>query len=369
MKEEDYYDIIGIPRSADKKQIKKAYKRLAMKHHPDRNTDNKEEAEEKFKKIQKAYSILSDDQKRQAYDQFGHAGVNGSSGFGGSSRGFEDMFGDIFGAAFGGGSRRVDPNAPARGADLQYSISIDLESAVSGKTEKIRVIKGETCSDCNGTGAQGDSGYVDCSVCDGKGSTSSQQAFVIIKTTCANCNGHGKVIKTPCKLCNGSGEQDQQKTISIDIPKGIATGNRIRVTGEGSSGLNGGQSGDLYVDITVNDHEIFTRDGDNLNCTVTIDLKTAVLGGRIDIPSIEGAIGFNIPEGTQGGAAFKVTGRGVKSLRSESYGDLFCTILVEIPIKLSTEQKSKFQDFTDTCTSVQSPESKTFIEKMKDFFN
>ena len=368
MSQRDFYEILGVDKSADKKQIKKAYKRLAMKHHPDRNTDNKEAAEEKFKEIQKAYAILSDDQKRQAYDQFGHAGVDGNAGaggFGGGSPfgggGFGDIFGDIFG---GGGQQQAD----TRGSDLRYDLEIDLKDAAEGTTVKIRIPKNEKCEPCSGTGAKPGTSVNTCGTCHGAGQVQMQQGFFAVQRPCPTCSGTGQKIETPCSSCRGQGVVRKQKTLSVKIPAGVDTGNRIRLSGEGEAGVRGGQSGDLYVEVHVKPHEIFERDGNDLYCEVPIDFATAAIGGSIEVPTLNGKLKIKIPAGTQTSKQFRLRGKGIAAIRHGGTGDLICQVKLETPVNLSKKQKQLLEEFSDSCGKKHHPESDSFFGKMKSFF-
>lgn len=368
MSKKDYYEVLGVDKGADKKQIKKAYKRLAMKHHPDRNAENKADAEEKFKEIQEAYSVISDDQKRQAYDQFGHAGVNGAGGspFGGSPfGGFEDVFSDIFG---GFGGSQYDPNAPMRGDDLKYTINISFKDAIMGSREKIRVSKDEVCSSCDGSGAKTPADIVNCGACGGTGSVVRSSGFMTIKTTCPDCGGTGKDIKNKCPDCHGSGVNIVEKTISVDIPAGINSNNTIRVTGEGSSGLNGGPNGDLYLSVIVNESDVFDRDGADIYCDVSIPLETAILGGTVSVPTVDSTVTLSIPKGTKSSSRFKLSGKGAPIINTSRVGDQYCMVDVEIPVGLDSNQESLFKAFSNTLTKDQSPQSESFIHKLKTFF-
>jgi len=370
MSKRDYYEVLGVTKGAQEAEIKKAYKRLAMKHHPDRNKDDKEAAEKKFKEIQEAYSVLSDSQKRQAYDQFGHAGVDGSAGgfeggFGGGnpfgSGGFGDIFGDIFGSS--GGSHRDN-----RGADLQYDVEINLKEAVEGTTIKVRIPKNEKCETCDGSGAKPGTSASTCGTCGGSGHVAMQQGFFAVQRTCPECSGHGKKIESPCSTCHGQGVTRKEKTLSVKIPAGVDTGNRIRLSGEGEAGLRGGPSGDLYVQVHVKDHEIFHREGNDLYCEVPIDFTTAALGGSVEIPTLDSRVKIKIPEGTQTGKLFRMRGKGVPSVRHSAKGDLLCQVKVETPVNLSKKQKDILQDFAKSCGKKHHPESDTFFGKMKSFF-
>ncbi|MEJ6558475.1 MAG: molecular chaperone DnaJ [Candidatus Thioglobus sp.] len=368
MSKKDFYDVLGVDKSADTKQIKKAYKRLAMKHHPDRNTDNKEAAEEKFKEIQKAYAILSDEQKRQAYDQYGHAGVDGSAGggFGGGGGGFGGGgFGDIFGDIFGGGGRQQADN---RGSDLRYDLEIDLKEAAEGTTVKIRIPKNETCEPCSGTGAKPGTSVKTCVSCGGVGQVQMQQGFFAVQRPCPTCSGTGQKIESPCGSCRGQGVVRKQKTLSVKIPAGVDTGNRIRLSGEGEAGVRGGQSGDLYVEVHVRAHEIFQREGNDLYCEVPIDFTSVALGGSIEVPTLGGKLKIKIPAGTQTGKQFRLRGKGITAIRQGGTGDLICQVKIETPVNLSKKQKELLEAFSGTCGKKHHPESDSFFGKMKSFF-
>ena len=368
MSQKDYYDVLGVDKSADKKQIKKAYKRLAMKHHPDRNTDDKEAAEKNFKEIQKAYAILSDDQKRQAYDQFGHAGVDGNAGAGGfggqnpfGGGGFGDIFGDIFG---GGGPQQADN----RGSDLRYDLEIDLKEAAEGTTVKIRIPKNEKCEPCSGTGAKPGTSVKTCASCGGAGQVQMQQGFFAVQRPCPTCSGTGQKIESPCGSCRGQGVVRKQKTLSVKIPAGVDTGNRIRLGGEGEAGIRGGQSGDLYVEVHVKAHEFFQRDGNDLYCEVPIDFATASLGGSIEVPTLSSKLKIKIPAGTQTGKQFRLKGKGITAIRHGGTGDLICQVKLETPVNLSKKQKQLLEEFSGSCGKKHHPESDSFFGKMKSFF-
>ncbi|SEH60155.1 chaperone protein DnaJ [Bathymodiolus azoricus thioautotrophic gill symbiont] len=367
MSERDYYEVLGVNKGDDAKIIKKAYKRLAMKHHPDRNKNNKESAERTFKEIQKAYSVLSDKQKRQAYDQFGHAGVNGNAGggFGGGSPfggggGFGDIFGDIF-----GGSRQAQ--ADNRGSDLRYDLEIDLKEAAEGKTVQIRVPKGEKCDTCRGSGAKPGTSAKTCGTCQGAGQVYMQQGPFQVQQPCPQCRGAGQVIDSPCGDCHGKGVVRRQKTLSAKIPAGVDTGNRIRLTGEGEAGARGGPNGDLYIEIHVRPHNIFERHGNDLYCGVPIDFASAALGGSIEVPTLSGKLKIKIPEGTQTDKQFRLKGKGITGLQGSGTGDLICQVKLETPVNLNTKQKELLQEFSNSCGKKQHPESDSFFGKMKSF--
>ncbi len=370
MAQKDYYDVLGVAKSADDKQIKKAYKRLAMKHHPDRNTDNKASAEEKFKEIQKAYGVLSEPQKRQAYDQFGHAGVDGSAGggfgggnpFGGGNGG---GFGDIFGDIFGGGGRQQQDN---RGSDLRYDLEIDLKDAAEGTTVKVRIPKNESCDTCSGSGAKPGTSVKTCTTCGGHGQVQVQQGFFAVQRPCHVCSGTGQKIESPCGTCRGQGVVRKQKTLSVKIPAGVDTGNRIRLSGEGEAGTRGGPSGDLYVEVHVKPHNIFQREGNDLYVETPIDFFTATLGGSIEVPTLSGKLKIKVPAGTQTGKLFRLRGKGVAAIRGGGVGDLLCQVKLETPVNLSKKQQQLLKDFSESCGKKQHPESNSFFGKMKSFF-
>jgi molecular chaperone DnaJ len=366
MSQRDYYEILGVDKGADKKTIKKAYKRLAMKHHPDRNVDSKDEAEKKFKEIQKAYATLSDEHKRQAYDQFGHAGTatNYNGGFGGNNPfgGFEDIFGDIFGRSGNAESSNV-------GSDLEYDVSISLKEAMAGSSMDVRIPKDEKCGPCRGTGAKKGSSLIKCGTCNGKGQVLMKQGFMSFQTSCPDCHGVGKTIKHKCPDCHGVGTKSVSKVLQIKIPPGVRTGNRIRISGEGNESSQG-ISGDLYLSIDVEDHEIFTRDGDNLLCEVPITFKTLALGGILKVPTMDSSLNLKIPEGTQSGTVFRLKGHGATILNgSGTKGDLHCSIKVEIPVNLTEIQKERIEKLSDMYDDHHHhPESKSFFEKVTSFF-
>lgn len=360
MSERDYYEVLGVAKSADAKQIKKAYKRLAMKHHPDRNKDDKAASEKTFKEIQKAYSVLSDEQKRQAYNQFGHAGVNGATGGGNP---FSGGFGDIFGDIFGGGSRQTQ-----HGSDLRYDLEIDLKEAAQGKTVQIRIPKNEKCDTCHGSGAKPGTSAKNCGTCQGSGQIHIQQGPFAIQQPCPQCHGAGQVIGSPCGDCHGKGVVRKQKTLSAKIPAGVDTGNRIRLTGEGEAGMRGGPNGDLYIEIHVKPHNIFERHDNDLYCAVPIDFSSAALGGSIEVPTLGGKLKIKIPEGTQTDKQFRLKGKGIRGLQGSGTGDLICQVKVETPVNLSKKQKELLKEFSGSCGKQQHPESSSFFGKMKSFF-
>ena len=362
MSQRDYYEVLGVEKNADEVKVKKAYKRLAMKFHPDRNADDKASAEKKFKEVRKAYDVISDPQKRQAYDQFGHAGVEQSAG--GNPFGGGGGFGDIFGDIFGGGQSKPDN----RGSDLRYDLEIDLKQAVKGDTVKIRVTKNDGCDTCDGTGAKPGTSVKTCGTCHGSGQVQMQQGFFAVQRPCHQCNGTGEQIESPCGTCRGQGVVRKQKTLSVKIPPGVDTGNRIRLNGEGEAGLRGGQTGDLYVQIHVKEHNIFQRDGNDLYCEVPIDFATATLGGSIEVPTLQSKLKINIPAGTQTEKLFRLRGKGVPAIRHGGTGDLLCQVKIETPVNLTGKQKELLKAFSSSCDEKQYPESSSFFGKMKSFF-
>ncbi|WP_099074150.1 molecular chaperone DnaJ [Proteus alimentorum] len=375
MAKRDFYEVLGLSKSADEKEIKRAYKRLAMKYHPDRNQGDKE-SEAKFKEIKEAYEILSDAQKRAAYDQYGHAafeqggfGGQGGGGFGGGAD-FGDIFGDVFGDIFGGGRRQ---QRAARGSDLQYNMDLTLEEAVRGVAKEIRIPTLETCDKCHGSGAKEGTSAETCSTCHGAGQVHLRQGFFTVQQACPTCHGRGKVIKEPCSKCHGDGRVERAKTLSVKIPAGVDTGDRIRLSGEGEAGENGAPAGDLYVQVHVRQHHIFERDGNNLYCEVPINFAIAALGGEIEVPTLDGRVKLKIPAETQTGKMFRMKGKGVKSVRSSSIGDLMCRVVVETPVKLNEKQKELMQQlgesFGGKSGEKNTPRSKSFLDGVKKFFD
>ena len=372
MANRDYYEVLGVSKGASKDEIKKAYRRLAMKNHPDRNPDD-EAAEARFKEASEAYEVLSDDRKRQAYDQFGHAGLGGAAGGGAGAGGggFGDIFGDIFSDIFGGGMGGGRSRA-SRGADLRYDLDLDLETAIDGDTVEIRIPTLEECGSCDGSGAEADSPVDTCGTCQGVGQVRIQQGFLSIQQTCPDCHGSGKKVRNPCKKCGGEGRVQSSKTLSVKVPPGVDNGDRIRLGGEGEAGEMGGPAGDLYVQINVRPHEFFVRDGNNLRANVPVDMITAALGGEIDVPTLKGKVSLRIPPETQSGKTFRLRGKGVQSVRTSSPGDLLCKVSVETPVNLNAKQKSLLEELRESLDSSgrsHSPATTSWLDKAKRFFN
>jgi molecular chaperone DnaJ len=376
MSKRDFYEVLGVSKNASEAEIKKAYRRLAMKHHPDRNTGDKAaEAEKQFKEAKQAYEILSDAQKRAAYDQFGHAGVDPSMGGGGGPGGFgggnfSDIFGDVFGDIFGGGGRGGGPRVQ-RGADLRYNLQLSLEDAVAGTTVKIRVPTMVKCNPCNGSGAKKGTKPKTCDTCGGHGQVRMQQGFFSVQQTCPTCRGTGSVIEDPCPACRGVGKIQEHKTLSVKVPPGVDTGDRIRLAGEGEAGDHGGPPGDLYVQVAVKEHEIFTREDNHLFCEVPISFVTAALGGELEVPTLDGKVVLKIPAGTQSGKMFRMRGKGVKPVRGGPVGDLLCRVMVETPVNLTEKQKDLLRQLDDTMAgsgAKHSPHSTSWVDGVKKFF-
>lgn len=367
--QQDYYELLGVSRDASDVDIKKAYRKLAMKLHPDRNPGD-ESTEEKFKDVQKAYAILSDKQKRAAYDQFGHAGVDSSMGGGGHGfgGGFGDVFEDIFENIFTGG-RRQQQSRGQRGSDLQFNVQLTLEEAALGKEIEITVPRHTNCGACHGSGAKKGSKPQECETCAGIGQVRIQQGFFSIQQTCPSCHGEGHVIKDPCPSCQGQGRIRESKKLTVKIPPGVDEGDRVRLSGEGEAGIHGGSTGDLYVQVSVKSHSIFERNGSDLICEVPISFATAALGGAIEVPTLEGRVTLKIPAETQTGKSFRMRGKGVKSVRGYATGDLLCKVVVETPISLSTEQKELLKQFDDRLQKGKhSPRSSSWFDGVKKFF-
>ncbi|KAB0587008.1 molecular chaperone DnaJ [Comamonas kerstersii] len=374
MSKRDYYEVLGVSKTASDDEIKKAYRKLAMKYHPDRNQGEKgKEAEEKFKEVKEAYEMLSDGQKRAAYDQYGHAGVDPNSGMGGGfgAGGFAEAFGDIFGDMFGGARTRGGRQV-YRGNDLSYSMDITLEEAAKGKDAQIRIPSWDSCDTCHGSGAKPGTSPKTCTTCGGQGSVQMRQGFFSVQQTCPHCRGTGKIIPEPCPSCSGQGKIKRQKTLEVKIPAGIDDGMRIRSSGNGEPGVNGGPPGDLYIEIRVKEHDIFERDGDDLHCQVPVSFITAALGGEIEVPTLQGKVAIDIPEGTQAGKQFRLRGKGIKGVRSSYPGDLYCHIVVETPVKLTEYQRKLLRELEESLKkggSKHSPSADSWTDKLKRFFS
>jgi molecular chaperone DnaJ len=377
MSTRDYYDVLGVERNASEQELKKAFRRLAMKYHPDRNTEDAD-AEDKFKEAKRAYDVLTDADKRAAYDRHGHAGVDpsmsgGSSGFGGGGFGdfngvFDDLFGDIFGGRGGPGQ---SPQGQ-RGADMRYNMELTLEEAVFGKQLEIKVPTQVSCSRCKGSGAKPGSKPIKCTTCEGQGQVRMQQGFFSVQQTCPSCHGRGNMIGEKCGDCRGHGRRHHQKTLSVKIPAGVDNGDRIRLANEGEAGERGAPSGDLYVQVSVREHKIFSRDGDNLYCDVPVSITTCILGGEIEVPTLNGRVKLKIPAETQSGKLFRLRGRGIKSVHNRGTGDLLCRVKVETPVNLSQNQKDllrQFQDSLDMDTKNHSPHADSWFAGVKKFFD
>ena len=370
MAKRDYYEVLGVEKGATDAEIKKAFRRIAMKFHPDRNSDDKN-SDEKFKEAQEAYEILGDEEKKSAYDRFGHAGVDGNSGGGGGGAGFGDVFGDVFGDIFGGGGGRGGRSGPARGSDLRYDLQLDLEDAVKGKTVQIDVPTLSGCEPCDGSGARKGSSPVTCDTCGGAGQVRMSQGFFSVQQACPKCRGRGQMISDPCGECHGQGVKEERKTLSVKIPAGVDTGDRIRLAGKGEAGPQGGPTGDLYVQMHVRDHAIFDRDGANLHCEVPISFAQAALGGELEVPTLSGKVKLKIPAETQSGKLFRLRGKGVDPVRGGPVGDLLCRVILETPVNLSTEQKAFLQDFDKSLAgnSKHSPRTNSWLDGVKKFFD
>lgn len=369
MAKKDFYEVLGLAKGADAAEIKKAYRRMAMKFHPDRNPDDKE-AEGKFKEVQEAYDILSDEEKKAAYDRFGHAGVDPQARGGAGGADFSDIFGDVFGDIFGGG-RGQGRRASGRGSDLRYTLELDLEDAVRGKEVQISVPTFASCETCHGSGAKPGSSPSTCSGCGGAGQIRMQQGFFAVQQTCPRCRGTGKMIEDPCGTCSGQGRVHKNKKLSVKIPAGVDTGDRIRLAGEGEAGTQGDPAGDLYVQVSVKEHDVFQREGKHLYCNVPISFVDLALGGEIEVPTLGGRVKLKIPQETQSGKVFRIRGKGIAPVRGGSTGDLLCKVVVETPVNLTREQKDilrTFQDSLDTASKKHSPQKSTWVESVKRFF-
>ncbi|HEY2629948.1 MAG TPA: molecular chaperone DnaJ [Usitatibacter sp.] len=373
-KKRDYYEVLGLNKDASEEEIKKAYRKLAMKHHPDRNPDSKD-TEEKFKEAKEAYEMLSDADKRRAYDAYGHAGVNpqmggmggaDAAGFGGFAEAFGDIFSDIFGGAQGRGRGSV-----FRGADLRYNLEISLEHAARGTETKIRIPTMETCETCHGSGAKPGTQPKTCETCHGAGTVRLSQGFFSIQQSCPTCHGTGKVVADPCVTCRGAGRIKRHKTLSVKIPAGVDEGDRIRLSGEGESGVNGGPPGDLYVVIHLRAHSVFQREGDDLHCEMPVSFSQAALGGEIEIPTLDGAAKIKVPAETQSGQVFRLRGKGIKGVRSSYPGDLLCEVVVETPVRLTERQREilrELEEINRKDANRHNPRAKSFMDKVREFF-
>ena len=374
MAKRDFYEVLGVPKNASDDEIKKAYRKLAMKWHPDRNQGDAS-AESKFKEVKEAYEMLSDAEKRGAYDQYGHAGVDPNMrGGAGGPGGFGDAFGDIFGDIFGGGRRGGGGGGGRqvfRGNDLSYAMDITLEEAAAGKESQIRIPSWDSCTPCDGTGAKPGTQAKTCTTCHGAGQVQMRQGFFSVQQTCPHCHGKGKIIADPCNTCHGQGQTKTNKTLEIKIPAGIDDGMRIRSTGNGEPGQNGGPPGDLFIEIRLRKHDIFERDGDDLHCQVPVNLTSAALGGEIDLPTLAGKATIEIPEGTQNGKTFRLRGKGIKGVRSSIAGDLYCHIVTETPVKLTEHQRKLLKELDESFKKNRdkhSPNGGGWFEKAKAFF-
>ncbi|MBM3834325.1 MAG: molecular chaperone DnaJ [Verrucomicrobia bacterium] len=377
MAKRDYYEVLGIDRNTSAEELKKAYRKLALKYHPDKNPGDKT-AEEKFKEIGEAYEALSDPQRRAAYDQYGHAAFDPRMRGGG--RGFHDPFdifrevfgggggggGSIFDDLFGGGQR--DPTGPQRGSDLRYDMEITFEEAVLGCEKEVSLTKMDPCETCRGSGAEAGSSTKVCSACGGRGQVITSRGIFSIAQTCPRCEGAGRVIERPCRTCRGAGRRERASKIKIKIPAGVDTGARLRSSNNGEAGVRGGPSGDLFVVLHVKPHEIFQREGDDLVCEVPIRFVDAALGGEIEVPTLTGRADVRIPAGTQNGTLFRLKGKGVKNLQGYGYGDLHVRVTVEVPTHLNNAQRAKLEEFSELCDPNVNPISKGFLERAKDFF-
>ena len=370
MSQRDYYEVLDVSRSATDAELKKAFRRLAMKYHPDRNPDDAE-AEHNFKEAKEAFDILSDSNKRAAFDQFGHAGVDQSAGGGFGGAGFGDAFGDIFGDIFGGGGGGGGRSRVRKGADLQYNLELSLEDAVSGSTVKIRIPTLKHCTDCSGSGAKPGTTSETCDTCAGHGQVRMQQGFFSVQQTCPNCRGSGTTISDPCNTCQGAGRVKEHKSLSVEVPAGVDNGDRIRLSGEGEAGDASAPAGDLFVQIHVKPHPIFERDNADLYCEVPISIVTAALGGELEVPSLNGRLNLKVPAGTQTHKSFRMRGKGVKPVRGGPVGDLICRIVVETPVKLNSEQKDLLEKLGNSMgesLSKHSPNERSWVDGMKKFF-
>jgi molecular chaperone DnaJ len=364
----DYYELLGVNRSAGEDEIKKAYRKLALQHHPDRNPGDKQ-AEEKFKEVSEAYSVLSDAQKRSQYDQFGHAAFGESGPFSGGfdfSGGFEDVFGDIFGEFFGGGGSRR--RGRGRGEDLRYNLTLKFEEAAFGVEKKIKIPRHGPCETCRGTGAKAGTAPQTCPTCHGRGQVSFQQGFFSVSRTCSQCHGQGTIVKEPCATCGGAGRVRTMHTLSVKIPAGVDTGSRLKLRGEGETGPVAGLPGDLYVVIQTESHPIFVRDNLDIICDIPISFVQAALGAEIDVPTLDGKVKMKIPSGTQSGKVFRMKGKGIKDVQGLQQGDEHVRVIVETPTRLTAKQKELLKDFAELGGEEVNPLSKGFFDKVKELF-
>lgn len=369
MAKRDYYEVLGVARNASEAELKKVYRRLAMKYHPDRNPGDKN-AEQRFKEAKEAYEVLSDPQKRTAYDQFGHAGVGAGAGPG-RGGGFSDVFEDIFGDIFGGGRAGGGGARSYRGADLQYNLELSLEEAVFGTEAKIRVPTMVTCRRCGGSGADPGTHPETCRTCGGLGQVRMQQGFFSIQQTCPTCHGTGKVITSPCTACYGKGRVEEHKTLSVKVPPGVDSGDRIRLAGEGEAGSHGGSPGDLYVHVKVKSHRLFVREGNNLICEVPISITTAALGGELEVPTLDGRVNLRIPSESQTGKHFRLRGKGVRPVRGGHPGDMVCKVKVETPVNLTRRQQELLRELDESMRmggQRHSPQTHGWLDGVKGFF-
>ena len=378
MAKRDYYEVLGVERSVSAEELKKAYRKLAVKHHPDKNPGD-HAAEEKFKELGEAYEALSDPEKRAAYDQFGHAAFDprqraGRGGGGGFHDPF-DIFKDVFGGGGGGsifenlfGGQQADPSQPRRGDDLRYDLEITLEEAALGCEKEISVTKLDACETCSGSGAETGSKLKTCATCGGRGQVLTSRGIFSIAQTCPHCKGAGRLMEKPCKVCSGNGKRQKSSKIKLRIPAGVDAGSRLRSSGNGEAGFRGGPAGDLYVVLHVKEHEIFQRDGDDLICEVPVSFVQAALGGELEVPTLEGRATIKVPAGTQPSTTFRVKGKGVKNLQGYGQGDLHVRVLVEVPTHLDSAQRAKLQEFSALCDGKQAPLASGFFEKAKKFF-
>ena len=373
----DYYEVLGVGQNAADEEVKRAYRKLAVKFHPDKNPDDPH-AEEKFKELGEAYDVLMDPDKRAAYDRYGHAAfASGGGGFGRGS--FHDPFeifrevfggggvgGGIFETFFGGSGTRTDDQR--RGSDLRYDMEIKLEEAAFGADKQIEIEKLDTCDQCSGSGAEPGSRKISCSACGGRGQVVSSRGFFHISQTCPRCRGAGEIIEKPCPKCRGEGRMEKLSRVKVQIPAGIREGTRLRLLGNGEAGISGAPAGDLYVVVHIKEHKIFQREGDDLYCELPISFSVAALGGEIDVPTLEGKAQLKVPAGTQGGQLFKLRGKGIVNVNGRGRGDLFARLIVEVPTRLNTEQRNKLEEFAALCSDQNTPMRKSFFERAREFF-